>query len=646
MGALVLSYEDDKYKEIYDYLTADTDLWMKNDIWKGNDPAFEKSRIKIQERVKTCIIADFTTFRNRSLKTEMKYFILKKLKTGELTAAGCSANYCRAIRNIGRAVSSCPAVSFEKVNADEMTLYGSDISDNELRVFRQLKNHTVSFFKDFYDEREGLDRDTWHALKIPGVKLSAAIKRTRPSISFEEIPAFYRESVKRYLKTLIYRRSWSFCCEILVYIKYFYKSFYGHGYRDGFQENLSRPDIEKYIQWVSEDHGDHNATFRSKAVSFVRNWLDFIQLAEFKDAPGKDITRLIFGEDVPRRERASDTFEKIKYIPEPVRAELDNAINDIEPAEMKPVYILLRETGWRGTDILNLRYDKCLDYMWNSHDGEYVPYLYDEITKTGIPLHKIPIRPEVAEMVAGLISDAEAKSTEENNPDKYLFNTYEGKCKGLPYSKPAFAGAVNELIKRKGIRDGSGELYHFRTHSLRHTRAMEYTEQGMPIGIIQQILGHCSLQMTLHYSKVSEDMLYKKWSETEKLDLFKPDVPPPDQKHQNKEKLRYEFVRKNLDAVKVPLGVCLKPSKIGCKSQMKMCLECGSFCSAKEDLPAYESEIKRVTELIGISRELGREEWYEKNRKYLETLESMRDKILQEGLVHKNSGLREDPDGR
>ena len=299
-----------------------------------------------------------------------------------------------------------------------------------------------------------------------------------------------------------------------MYIRYFYKSFYDHDYRDGFQEELKRIDIENYLKWVSEDYENKNATFRSKAVSLIRSWLDFIQLAEYDAAPQKNITRLIFDEDIPKRERASDTMEKVKYIPEPVRIALDTAIDEIEPLEMKPVYILLRETGWRGTDILNLRYDQCLEYIWNSHEEVYVPYLCDEITKTGIPLHKIPIRQEVAEMVSKLIAKAKTISTEENNPYRYLFNTYEGSCKGLPYSKPAFATAVNELIERKGIKDGSGEKYHFKTHSLRHTRAMEYTEQGMPIGIIQQILGHCSLQMTLHYSKVSEDMLYKKFAYT------------------------------------------------------------------------------------------------------------------------------------
>ena len=645
MGALALNYENEKYTEIYDYLTEDTDFWLENDVWTGKDSAFKKSKIPLQERAKTRIIADFTIFRKESLKLEMKYFIMKQLKTGELTAAGCSANYCRAIRNIGKSVNTCTELSFSEIEEDALSIDEFNESETECRNFRQLKGQIIRFIKDFYDEREGLERDVWYALKIPGVKLSATIKSTKPRMSFEELPHYYRESVKRYMKTLIYRRSWSLCTEILMYIRYFYKSFYGHGYGDGFLENLTRSDIEKYLQWVAEDYENKNATFRSKAVSFVRNWLDFIQLAEFKEAPKKDITRLIFDEDIPKRERASDTFEKIKYIPEPVRVALDNAIDDIEPAEMKPVYILLRETGWRGTDILNLRYDKCLDYVWNSHEEEYVPYLYDEITKTGIPLHKIPIRPKVAQMVMGLIEDAKARSTDENNPEKYLFNTYEGKSIGLPYSKPAFARAVNELIARKEIKDGSGELYHFKTHSLRHTRAMEYTEQGMPIGIIQQILGHCSLQMTLHYSKVSEDMLYKKWQETEKLDLFKPSVGPPNKNYQHTEEIRYEHVRKNLDAVRVPFGTCFKPAKIGCKSQTQMCLECTSFCATKEDLPSYEAEIKRIEVFISIAIKAERPDWVEKNKQYLNNLTKMKERILQEGIVHKNGNLREETDG-
>lgn len=619
-----------KEEEINEYISG---YWNDEDVWDLSAEVFRTEKINTGK--KKGILADFTSFRNATLKREMKFYLLHALREKTLSVANIHVHYKGIVNQIGihQTVSS-----FERAEVVDLYYAGKE----NTRLAEGMQRNVIHFMTEFYDERPEQERDIWHAQLIPGVKLSAALKRQKPSMSFEKIPDYYKGSVKRYMKTLIYRRSWSFCTELLMYIRYFYQGYYTHGYKDGFQEKLTRLDVEKYLGWVAKDYEHNNATFRSKAVSFIRNWLDFIQLAEFEEAPEKDITRLVFEEDVPKRERAADTMEKIKYIPEPVRNELDAAIDEIKPAEMKPVYILLRETGWRGTDILNLRYNQCLDYVWNSRNEEYVPYLYGEITKTGILLHKIPIRPEIAEMVNELIKDAEEKSTDDNNPAKYLFNTYEGKNKGLPYSKPRFASAVQELINKTGILDGDGELYHFKTHSLRHTRALEYTEQGMPIGIIQQILGHCSLQMTLHYSKVSEDTLYKKWNETEKLDLFKMEADPPNQKYQKKEEVHYEFVRKNLDAVKVPFGVCFKPTKLGCKTQTKMCLECSSFCTTKEDLPAYEEEIKRVKAQISIGMKLQRTEWTEKNEEYLKILETIKNRILLEGLIHKNGKLRED----
>ena len=248
-------------------------------------------------------------------------------------------------------------------------------------------------------------------------------------------------------------------------------------------------------------------------------------------------------------------------------------------------------------------------------------------------------------MLRKLTDEVRRQSTEENNPEHYLFNTYEGKNMGLPYSKPAFAKAVQNLICKKQILDGNGEVYHFRTHSLRHTRAMEYTEQGMPLGMIQQILGHCSLQMTIHYSKVSENMLYEKWKETEQLNLLHLDSKPSQKETVHEEGLHYEFIRKNLDAVKVPFGVCFKPTKLPCRQQMNHCLECANFCTCKDNLPEYQAEIERVQKQLELSQKLGREEWIRKNESYLLTLQKMIERIQTEGIIHKNGNLREECDG-
>ena len=639
---------DEKFREMVSYLSAESGYWKNNDIWKLHDEAFIKAGIKVPQQkrknTKGFIVADFSGYKSYKVKTEVKYFLLYSMKEGLLTAIGICRNYTRAIRNLGKCISAETA-SFEGTDDYIYEKIALELRGNETVCLKRLGNELKRFVRDFRDIRPETEKDIWHALKIPGVRISAAAKRGKPSMNFAEIPEYYRHTIKRFMKRLVIKRSWSYCTELLIYIRYFFKTFYEHGYTDGFLENLSREDMEEYFGWVATDYYDKNATFRSKAVSFIRTFLDYIQLSEYPGVPKKDIDKLIFDDDIPKRERSEDTMAKIKYVPKPIRDQIDASVKEIDPPEMVPVYVLLRETGWRGTDVLDLRYDSCLDYVWNAKEQSYVPYLCGEITKTGIPMLKIPLRDEVGEMVKELIKTAQEKSTEDNNPDRYLFNTYEGRSKGLPYSKAAFADAVQDLIDRKEIRDADGAIYHFKTHSLRHTRASEYTEQDMPIGVIQQILGHCSLQMTLHYAKVSENKLYETWKETEKLGLLTLKTKRPDEKQDIVPKtVNYEKVKANLDAVKVPFGTCFKPSKLGCKQQINHCLECGSFCSCEDDIPEYEAEIERIKGKIHLGEEIGRSDWVEKNREYLDVLEKMVSRIMVEKVVHKNGATREGVD--
>ena len=576
------------------------------------------------------------------MKLELKYYILCSLKNQWKSPVYVQDMLVSVIRLAGQGIASTGIYSsFGETGQSITEELPKDTEPTVAALYRRFLKGIQAFFTDYYDGREETEKDVWQALKIPGVKLSAAMKRQHPGMNFMEIPEAYRGSVKRFLKRLVVRRSWSYCKEMLMYIRYFFEAFYANGYADGFLEKLSRQDVENYLRWVADSYDKKNATYRSKAVSFIRSWLDYIQIAEYPQAPRQSLGRLIFDDDVPKRERAADTLEKVRYIPAPVIRQMDACMDQIEPAEMRPVYALLRETGWRGTDVLNLRYDNCLQYIWNARENRSVPYLCGEITKVGIPQMKDPIRDEVAEMVRLLADEAAAKSNRENNPDRYLFNCYEGKCMGLPFSKPAFSKAVQKMIEKNGIRDADGNLFHFKAHGLRHTRAMEYAEQGMPIGIIQRLLGHCSLQMSLHYAKVTEDTLYQKWKNTERLDLFKPSVLPPGRTAGQEDMVHYEKVRPGLDAVRVPFGVCFKPSKAGCRRQTEQCLECPSFCSTSENLDEYAAEIEKARSMIRIGQTLGREEWVKKNKEYLDRLIRMHDELDAKGIVHKSGSMRE-----
>lgn len=420
------------------------------------------------------------------------------------------------------------------------------------------------------------------------------------------------------------------------------------GYSDGFLKELTREDIERYLFYISNKYKGKNVTYVNKFIAYPRTFLEYIQMAQYDKAPIKEVSFLIFENDIPKRERDTDRLKRVKFIPEPILKQLDNNIMVLDRPQYIPIYILLRETGWRGTDILNLKYHDCLEQIWNSKEQTYNYYLCGEITKTGIAQLKIPIRDKVAEMVTKAINKAKELSTEDNNPKKYLFNTYEGKLKGNPLAKQTILYTIQRLIKQKDIRDVNGKLYHFKPHSLRHTRAKEFVEQGVGISIIQQMLGHRSLQMTAHYATVTENVLYEKWKNTEDLELFKVDTKTNDLEKidltsdAGENLIRYEYVKKNLDAVRVPFGVCFKASKLPCKQQMNHCLTCASFCTTIENISEYEDEMEHVKKQIDISERCGRELWAEKNKTYLKLLEDTLTRVKEQKIIHKNGKSRED----
>ena len=642
----IKSNQQSKYEEIIEYLSQDNGYWLENDKWDLTKDFF------IGKVARGIRYIDFSKSSNEALKNELKFFILFSYKESLLKASQIArlrfvlAYICDFVK-----INSFNEINLEKdFNKWKLYLINKGIKhckENYGEYFSIL-NVVTNFIKDFYDDREETEKDIWYSKNIQGLKIRATQSRKSTTLNFNDIPLYYREIVKRYFKHIIWKKSFDHCFNILVYLRYFFKFYYSSGYEDGFIENLTREDIEKYLSFLYQDKSSASTHEKHRYISQIRMFLEYIQMAQFEKSPQKEVNYLIFNNDMPKVEKFRDALNRTKFIPEPILKQLDNNIMDLDRPQFIPIYILLRETGWRGTDILNLRYDNCLEQIWNNKEEKYNYYLCGEITKTGIAQLKIPIRDKVAEMIQDSIDKAKDLSTNENNPKKYLFNTYEGKLKGAPLAKHSLLNTIKRLIVQKDIRDANGELYHFRLHSLRHTRAKEYVEQGMGISVIQQILGHRSLQMTVHYATVSENVLYEKWKNTEDLELFKVDtinnelIEVDTSSTEGENLIRYEYVKKNLDAVRVPFGVCFKASKLPCKQQMNHCLTCASFCTTVENIPEYEEEIEKVKQQIEISNRCGRELWAEKNKQYLNILEQTLEKVKEHKLVHKNGKSRED----
>ena len=210
--------------EMEKYLSAEGGYWIQNDIWRTDSEAYKKSGLRESRR--DGVLADFTECRNAYMRLELKYYILCSLKNQWKSPAYVQDVLMSVIRLAGRNTASSGAYSsFEEIGPSIAEPLPEGTESTVVVVYAGFLKGIQAFFADYYDGREETEKDVWHALKIPGVKLSAAMKRQHPSMNFQEIPDAYRMSVKRFMKRLVIRRSWSYCREMLMYIQYFFHVF-------------------------------------------------------------------------------------------------------------------------------------------------------------------------------------------------------------------------------------------------------------------------------------------------------------------------------------------------------------------------------------------------------------------------------------
>nr|MCM0164814.1 integrase [Paeniclostridium ghonii] len=235
--------QQSKYDEIIEYLSQDNGYWLENDKWDLTETFF------IGKRQRHYRYLDFSTFENVYIKNEVKYYLIYSYKNKFLKAS-LIGEIGYTLKRLGTFLENeSTLLNFDKdklMNKWKFYLINNQIKLNS-RYYNFLSSLLV-FIKEFYDDREETEKDIWYAKNIQGVKFSASSgKAGNKCLNFTFIPEYYKELVKKYFRTIITKKSFSHCYNILTYLNYFFNSFYSRKYTDGFLENLSREDIEKYI---------------------------------------------------------------------------------------------------------------------------------------------------------------------------------------------------------------------------------------------------------------------------------------------------------------------------------------------------------------------------------------------------------------
>jgi len=142
----------------------------------------------------------------------------------------------------------------------------------------------------------------------------------------------------------------------------------------------------------------------------------------------------------------------------------------------------------------------------------------------------------------------------------YLFLAWQANTAGQRhYRANTLNGLLTQLAAALQVTDATGAVVDFqRTHRMRHTKATDLLNAGVPLHVVQRYMGHLSPEMTMHYARTLAETHEREFLRFAKLgrDARPLEMDPADV---------YELVQldRHTDRI-LPNGVCLLPPPKRC----------------------------------------------------------------------------------
>lgn len=644
-----------------------TDYFLKNNTW-STDFFYSLNQFKSQDNCgnKTFILFNIN---NTNLNNELKYIVYNKIFT---ESWGLHSIHFHAI-NIKRL---CMFINEKYANVNSLTeleikkvkiQWVDWLRNNNIQTSAKVKwikdckeeiketlnttakylENLINYFETLIDKREEWEKERWDIRNI-GKKYNIRYSKSNGGnyIDFSKIQNNkLRKEVMKYMKVKLISQhnfGWGSACQYMAYIPVFLNFICDLEPTWNDLNNLERKHIEKYIEWLHQYANNLNKR-NSNPLKYVRQvlmiiekFLSDIQLREFDIAPQKNIKSIIISGDKPIVPRVSDN---IQFVPDIVLEQLYSNINEL-PTEVIPIVYIMFKTGLRISDILELK-QNCLIQLNNKY------WIETDIKKVYVEGHKIPIDDELAAVIASKIKESEQYSNDDNNPNRYIFVRYTGSRKGYPYTRKYIQSSLNELAISRNIVDDSGNIYHFKNHSFRHTYAVKLMNNGVDVFTIQDLLAHSSPEMTITYAKLLDDTKRKVFDNAVKQGVFSFDERDKLKEENNGEIpsdiIAMLYTNHKLNALDTPYGTCMQRKNGKCNyAKQPPCLTCNNGSPCKDlcvgafegDIFKYEILINSTKMIIENAKIYNRSEMILENEELLNLYEDIYSKILEGNIIY------------
>lgn len=475
-----------------------------------------------------------------------------------------------------------------------------------------LNSSRVFYDSDHWDLREMSAKfapsDTWFTANFEKLKIG-----------------WLKEASKEYVKHSLIGNAGSTCLNKLQSI-FRFSEFLEINYSDCDVWDISRDIIVNFYHHLASKYPDPKSVNLRRST--IKDLDELIILSHRFDWLEIKNPTLIYPEDLPKLQKSGKTFDQI--IPYEVLEQLVDNL-DAMPIVFARMAFLMIGAPIRVSEACGMRFD-CIK---QDKDGDWWLNFWDyKINKEHNP---IPIRKELAEVIK-LQQKLVRDNLDENY--EYLFCAKRGAAKkdgtysykNKPPSASTFRDALQEVVQEKNITyEGKLYLDLSKTHRFRHTGASELINKGMPLLMVQDILGHESPEMTLVYAKLYDNTLKETWKEVapaivnitgkvtkvdpKKLDSFK---------HQEMKRIALEQQVNN--------GTCGLSIHQKCP-KFHACYTCSKFNATKDNLPGLKADREQLKKELDRLKE--QRNAYKQDNK-LRLVEGCRDRIKQSQEIIEN----------
>jgi integrase len=310
------------------------------------------------------------------------------------------------------------------------------------------------------------------------------------------------------------------------------------------------------------------------------------------------------------------------------------------------IWLLQALTGRRASEILMLDHNPLqaipgAERPTDSDDPDaFVAKLRYQQTKVDSVVPTILVE----QAVVNVIGDQQrwlAQTHPQLSP-KYLFIAIKQNLAGLrPRPFATYRASLSKLDELHGLTDSAGNPLRFtQTHRLRHTRATELLNDGVPIHVVQRYLGHKSPEMTMRYAATLAATAEAEFLKHKKIGAHGIDIgiSPADILDMTQLSARTDRV--------LPNGVCLLPPLKSC-DKGNSCLSCGHFATDATHTEELKDQYAKTTTLIELRRQQHRERtgreltddnvWIAARHRELHSLQAILDRLTTNDTVHREA---------